>query len=249
MLTHPVPWQAMVAYRLEREILFGGLVVLSVLSGYWNWWIGCTALFLIAGFFIILSLIPILLNFSRAFFFHSVIHFLIHVTGTIISFALHHHAAGLVDGRSGHPFAPTFIDALYFSVTTFTTLGYGDLQPIPTMRVATSIEALIGMLSIALTASMVWLWCQENIVDKELAFFDANRRHKKDMAISRIRIRTITGKERRLPDWKLPPRPGESYYHDRERGEWLPVTPETELPENAFVVGLSEDTDEGDPVA
>ena len=61
------------------------------------------------------------------------------------------------------------------------------------------------------------------------------------MAISRIRVKTITGKERQLKDWVPPPQPGEAFYHDKQRGEWLMVTPDTKLPENALVIGLSDE--------
>lgn len=37
-------------------------------------------------------------------------------------------------------------DFLYFSVTTLTTLGYGDIQPCPSARLVTSVQALLGFL-------------------------------------------------------------------------------------------------------
>ena len=239
MLTHNLSWQSVLAHGFTQEVFFVIAVFLSVISGYFAWWVLFTMLFLAGGFFIIIQLIPVMLNLSRTYFVFVASNFFVHVLATIIAFALHHKSAGLI-GPSG-PVEPSFWDALYFSVTTFTTLGYGDLQPIPAMRLATSIEALAGMLSMALLASMLWLWCQENLVPKEIAFFDGNRRHKKSLGISRIRVKTITGKERRLTDWVLPPQPGERLYHDRQRGEWVTVTPDTELPENAFVVQASQD--------
>jgi hypothetical protein len=39
-----------------------------------------------------------------------------------------------------------FWTALYFSVVTFTTLGYGDLKPAPTFRLVAASEALAGLL-------------------------------------------------------------------------------------------------------
>jgi|GEM_PF-2765781 len=41
-------------------------------------------------------------------------------------------------------------DSLYFSITTFTTLGYGDFQPHGYARIVTSIEALSGVFLMAL---------------------------------------------------------------------------------------------------
>ena len=95
------------------------------------------------------------------------------------------------------------------------------------MRLATSVEAFAGMTSVVLGISLIWLWCEENLVPKEMAFFDGNRRHKKTIQISRIRVKTITGKERKLKDWRPAPQKGDSFYYDKEREEWLKVTPDT----------------------
>ncbi len=43
-----------------------------------------------------------------------------------------------------------FLDALYFSVVTFTTLGYGDLTPLGPSRTLAALEAFIGNFSLAL---------------------------------------------------------------------------------------------------
>lgn len=240
MLTHNTPWQAVLADVVSRHVIFGLAMLLSLISGYFNWWVLFTACFLAVGVIIVIRLIPTMLNLSRDYFKTVASDFIIYIVVTIIAFALHHKSAGLVE-PSGKV-ATTFIDALYFSVTTFTTLGYGDLRPIPEMRLATSIEAFLGMISFALAMSMLWLWCQENLVPKEMAFFDGNRRHKKSLSVSRIRIRTITGKERKLKDWRPAPQSGEVFYYDKERQEWLEAQPDTELPEGTLAFrAISED--------
>ena len=43
-----------------------------------------------------------------------------------------------------------FFNALYFSVVTFTTLGYGDLSPVGLSRIIASLEAFAGSFTIAL---------------------------------------------------------------------------------------------------
>jgi len=44
----------------------------------------------------------------------------------------------------------SFRDGLYFSLVTFTTLGFGDLQPFPQGRLAASFQALSGYLYLGL---------------------------------------------------------------------------------------------------
>ncbi len=239
MLTHNVPWQEALYMGFVGEATFVAAMLLSVIGGYFNWWVLFTVLFLAGGFLIMVQLIPLLLSMSRASFVLVASNFFFYVLVVIITFALHHKSAGLIE-RSEFV-EPSFWDALYFSVTTFTTLGYGDLQPIPAMRLATSIEALAGMISMALFVSMIWLWCQENLVSKEKAFFDGNRRHKNSLSVARMRIRTITGKERQLKDWVPAPQPGTIFHYDNHREEWLEVMPDTELPENTLVLQADRD--------
>lgn len=43
-----------------------------------------------------------------------------------------------------------FFSAIYFSVVTFTTLGYGDIQPVGLSRLVATIEAFIGSFALAL---------------------------------------------------------------------------------------------------
>jgi hypothetical protein len=50
----------------------------------------------------------------------------------------------------------------YFSFTVYTTLGFGDIQPIGDMRHLTGVEALTGMVLITWTASFLYLEMQRN---------------------------------------------------------------------------------------
>lgn len=52
--------------------------------------------------------------------------------------------------KDGIIFKPHFLEALYFSVITFTTVGYGDFTPVGLTRVVVTIEALSGIFFIPL---------------------------------------------------------------------------------------------------
>jgi len=66
----------------------------------------------------------------------------------IISFALLYREVGLKNVTEN-------IDYLYFSIVTFTTLGYGDIQPSSDAKIFAAIEAVIGFLFVPILVSQV----------------------------------------------------------------------------------------------
>lgn len=45
---------------------------------------------------------------------------------------------------------------LYYSAITFTTVGYGDITPVGDIRIFAAVEALVGMVLVAWTASIIF---------------------------------------------------------------------------------------------
>lgn len=58
-------------------------------------------------------------------------------------------------------FGGTLLDCLYFSFTTFSTLGFGDIEPSGYLRFLTGIESLTGLVLITWTASFLYYEMQE----------------------------------------------------------------------------------------
>lgn len=54
----------------------------------------------------------------------------------------------------------TLMDCADFSFTTYTTLGFGDIEPIGVLRYLTGIEALTGLVLITWTASFLYIEMQ-----------------------------------------------------------------------------------------
>lgn len=52
--------------------------------------------------------------------------------------------------------SPDFLDLFYFSGTTYTTLGYGDIVLVGDGRILAVIESLMGLVLIAWTASFTY---------------------------------------------------------------------------------------------
>ena len=66
----------------------------------------------------------------------------------MIVFSLIYRNVGLMEG--GHHVQPTAREALYFSIVTFSTLGYGDFAPSPSARLIAAFEALLGNLHLGM---------------------------------------------------------------------------------------------------
>ncbi len=51
----------------------------------------------------------------------------------------------------------SLMDCVYFSFTTFTTLGFGDINPLGLLRYLTGLEALTGLVLITWSASFLFV--------------------------------------------------------------------------------------------
>lgn len=71
-----------------------------------------------------------------------------------IPFYILHHADGW--GHLEGSFDGSLLDCVYFSFTNFTTLGYGDIEPVGNLRFLTGIESLTGLVLITWTASFLY---------------------------------------------------------------------------------------------
>ncbi|MCB1614443.1 MAG: two pore domain potassium channel family protein [Pseudomonadales bacterium] len=54
-------------------------------------------------------------------------------------------------------FDSSLLDCVYFSFTTYTTLGFGDIEPLGLVRFLVGLESLTGLVLITWTASFVYI--------------------------------------------------------------------------------------------
>lgn len=59
-------------------------------------------------------------------------------------------------------FNGSLMDCGYFSFTVFTTLGFGDIEPVGYLRYLTGIESLTGLVLITWTASFLYFEMQKH---------------------------------------------------------------------------------------
>ena len=60
---------------------------------------------------------------------------------------------GVLSGGSQH----SIFEFAYFSVVVYTSLGFGDIQPVAHVRLIAGVEALVGLLMIGWSASFTYL--------------------------------------------------------------------------------------------
>lgn len=58
-------------------------------------------------------------------------------------------------------FDGSLVDCAYFSFTTYTSLGFGDIEPMGHLRFTAGLEALAGLMMITWTASFMFLKMQK----------------------------------------------------------------------------------------
>ncbi len=67
----------------------------------------------------------------------------------------------MVTHADGRP-SQQFEDLVYFSITTFTTIGFGDMVPKGAVRLVSGVEGLNGLLLVGWSASFTYL-CMEKL--------------------------------------------------------------------------------------
>ena len=141
---------------LPIGLILSFLTKLSVLFAYINI---ISPIFLIC---IIIWSIPANLNWSKNLYGHLFSKVIILVFFTIVIYAIEYKYIGLIDSLS-KPNKESFLKALYFSITTWTTLGFGDIIPSYNCRLLASAEALTGTISIPLIFAMAWFWIEQRL--------------------------------------------------------------------------------------
>ena len=71
-----------------------------------------------------------------------------------------HHAEGF--GSLSGNYDGSYMSSVYYSFTSYTTLGFGDIVPSDSIRFVTGIEALVGLVLITWTASFLYLEMTRN---------------------------------------------------------------------------------------
>jgi hypothetical protein len=136
-------------------------VILSVLSGHFAP-LGYLAAAALAVMFMLLFLsIPLKLNWSSNLYGHLFRRFLAYLAFMLVIYAVCYYRIGYerTDGTRA-----SLWESVYISVTTFTTLQYGEFRPVPASRPLACAESLMGLIAfVPFFAAFGWLYCQNRL--------------------------------------------------------------------------------------
>lgn len=228
-----VPWQGVVTIGALSTLALLAAVIAGVVTAFFGFAIAVT-LCQIVALTILLLLIPLYLNLSRTFYGYLLVLLLVHISSAIFQYALLFRRDGLIfSGGVSH----SFRDALYFSVTTWTTVGYGDFTASPAMRLVTSAEALMGTASLALAVSYLWLFVSEQLLPSDHSLLDGSKLHVPTLTWHRLRIRGLRKGHRSFdPSYVDPPGSGAVVYRDTRNGRWEILKQGQDVPKDAATI-------------
>jgi hypothetical protein len=125
-------------------------------GGIWREVITCVFGFLFAGAFVYLLIDRLRMLFAgNDHFWRELLLSLVNVLLLIAAFAAIYRTIGIEDasGSGGPVETRSYADTAYYSVVTFTTLGYGDYQPKGAAKIMACLQAFVGYLVLGILAS------------------------------------------------------------------------------------------------
>lgn len=104
--------------------------------------------------------IPLNLNWSKSLYSKLFKSMLFFISISIISFSIIYYKVGLLHNGN---IVYSYYNSLYFSFSMWTALGYGEILPSESLRMITSLEALIGLTMFPIISTFIWMYCQERL--------------------------------------------------------------------------------------
>lgn len=101
-------------------------------------------------------------EFDKLYYYFAVLFFV------IAYFATAYYFFGIIDSSTNEIVRNDLLNSFYFSVVTWTTLGYGDFKPIPDMKPFVMAEALLGYLFMAMLVGKLIYFASKDTKEKNL---------------------------------------------------------------------------------
>ena len=166
------PWQVLITALLLYALIYVALTAAAALC-IWPDWPHVSALLLLASFSVLSLLGPIGLSWTSTAYKWLIPLHLAHQLFAVLIYAGHYMNAGLITeaGTRSHD----YLDALYFSLATWSTLGTSDFTAEPNIRFLPPLEALTCILFLPVFAAVFWKMLEDMTPPSQEAYLDKKR--------------------------------------------------------------------------
>lgn len=141
--------------KIKDELVFGSGVICSYLLLLF---VQPLQLYSLWGSLLILLFVSAYYSFT--FFksklpYQKLFYYLLTLPIIIGYFALVYKSFGIIDTATNGLVKPDWLNAIYFSVVTWTTLGYGDFKPVEELKPWVIVEAIMGYIYMGLLVGKI----------------------------------------------------------------------------------------------
>lgn len=109
--------------------------------------------------FVTVALIPILIAWNDGSYRNMLLQCVVNIFYSIFIYSIIYLKSGLI--VNGVQKQVDIITAIYFSGTTWTTVGYGDISAPDNIKLLTTIEAINGYFAMAVLMALIILWIND----------------------------------------------------------------------------------------
>ena len=95
---------------------------------------------------------------QKKLFKWSIALFSFHLLIIICCFGYIYKESNGISCNNGNGYEVTSFDYYYFSMVTWTTLGYGDFHPVNELQFVAAFEAFMGFIYMGILIALIWKW-------------------------------------------------------------------------------------------
>jgi len=135
---------------LDRGFALGAFLIALIISFFA--WPELTVILIILGYYFSFAIVASIIGESSGCHHQALKVYGLILIIIITIFAVIYWRYGLI--HNGQHVDISFLTSIYFSITTWTTLGYGDFSPVERIRHITSVQAILGYVSLGVLITL-----------------------------------------------------------------------------------------------
>ena len=166
------PWQVLITLLLLYVVIYVVLTAAAMIC-IWFEWPYISAALLLVSFSVLAMLGPIGLSWTSSAYKWLIPLHLSHQLLAVLIYAGHYRSFGLskATGIQSH----SYVDAVYFSLSTWSTLGTNDFAAAADIRFLPPLEALTCILFLPVFAAVFWRMLEDMTPPTNEAYLDKQR--------------------------------------------------------------------------